>query len=275
MAHTEAIDYDPLKAVLGRIVSRNVLLRRGFYAALGALFLRQWHVRAALKRIANSSDVKDIFDAGSGFGQYTYLMGKLFPKAKIFALDVKPEQIEDCNWFTEHVGQKGAHFELGDLTTFRRPDSFDLALSVDVMEHIADDESVFRNVFASLRKGGWFVINTPRAAVQSDPEAEFETVIGEHVRAGYTEDEFVEKITRAGFRIERLRKTYGAPWGWLSWMLLLRIPMRLLTISKLFFVLVIPWVLVVYLPSALFMWLDVHASGNDGWGWLMVARKPD
>jgi SAM-dependent methyltransferase len=274
MAHVEAIDYDPIKEVLGRLVSRNVLLRRLFYTALGALFLRQWHVRATLKRIARTDKIRDIFDAGSGFGQYTYLMGRLFPGARILALDVKPEQIEDCTWFTERVGQKDAVFQLGDLTTFARPDSFDLALSVDVMEHIADDETVFRNVHKSLRPGGWFVISTPRSAERSDTNPEFESVIGEHVRKGYEETEFIEKITRAGFEIEKLRRDYGAPWGWLSWMMLQRIPMRLLNISKVFFVVVIPWMLIFYLPSALFMWLDVHASGANGWGWLMVARKP-
>ncbi len=271
-----AIDYDPLKAKLGRAVSRNVLLRRLFYAALGLLFLRQWHVRAELKRIARERGhaVRGILDAGSGFGQYTYLMGKLFPWAQIFAVDVKAEQIEDCRWFTEQVKQKFTKFEVADLTRFRDVDRFNLALSVDVMEHIAEDEAVFQNVYASLRPGGTFIIATPSAEEgAAHHEDEDFSVVGEHVRQGYTRPEFIEKITRAGFTVEKLNYTYGPVWGRLAWLLLQRIPMRLLSITKLLAIVVVPWMIVFYLPAALCMWLDVHTHNAHGGGWLMVARK--
>ena len=272
----KAIEYDPLKAKLGKLVSRNVLLRRLFYTALGMLFLRQWHVRAELKRVARErgNKVRSILDAGSGFGQYTYLMGKLFPWAQIFAVDVKEEQIDDCRWFTEHVGQRYTKFEIADLTRFRDPERFDLALSVDVMEHIAEDEAVFANVFASLRPGGTFIIATPSAEEGIDyHEDEDFSVVGEHVRHGYTKSEFIEKITRAGFDIEKQNCVYGPVWGRLAWLILQRIPMRLLSITKLFAIVVIPWMIVLYLPAALFMWLDVRTHNRSGGGWLLVARK--
>ena len=273
-----AIDYDPLKVKLGRLVERNVFLRRVFYMALGMLFLRQWHVRAELKRIARERGhaVRGILDAGSGFGQYTYLMGKLFPWAQIFAVDVKDEQVSDCRWFSEQVGHKYTKFESADLTRFRDPERFNLALSVDVMEHIAEDEAVFANVFASLRSDGTFIIATPSAPEDGSAHHDGEdfSVVGEHVRQGYTRQEFVDKITRAGFTVEKLKYTYGQLWGRLAWLILQRIPMRLLSLSKLFAVLVVPWMIVMYLPAALCMWLDVNTNNSQGGSWLMVARKP-
>lgn len=274
--HEEAIDYDPLKSVLGRIVARNVWLRKLFYLALGMLFLRQWHVRAELMRIARArGEINGIFDAGAGYGQYSYLLAKLFPEAKILAVDVKEEQIEDGSWFSEKVGQKNVEYVLGDLTAFRREDFADLAVSVDVMEHIEDDEAVFRNVFATLRKGGQFLIATPTAEIETVPGGEFHSVIGEHVRTGYTEREFREKISRAGFVVEKLRRTYTPVWGTLSWHILQRIPVRLLTISKLFAVIVVPWMIVLYPIAALCMAFDLlNEKSARGGGWLMVARKP-
>ncbi|MFZ5432601.1 MAG: class I SAM-dependent methyltransferase [Calditrichota bacterium] len=270
----EAIDYDPLKAVLGRFVARHVLMRRLFYTVLGMFFLRQWHVRAELKRIAREHKITGIFDAGSGYGQYTYLMGKLFPDAHILALDVKDEQIEDGRWFSQQVGQHNVEYVLGDLTTFQRPDSADLALSVDVMEHILEDEAVFRNVFATLRSGGLFVITTPTAETETLPGDTFQSVIGEHVRQGYTEREFRDKMARAGFTVEKMRRTYTPVWGNLAWHILQRIPMRLLSWSKLLAVIVVPWLIVLYLPAAFFMWCDLQNRGERGGGWLLVARKP-
>jgi SAM-dependent methyltransferase len=271
---TEAIHYDPLKAVLGRCVSRSVLGRRLFYTALGMLFLRQWHVRAVLKRIARTKKVSGIFDAGSGYGQYSYIMGKFFPDAKITAVDVKDEQIDDGRWFAERVGQKNVTFEVGDLTTFVKANAFDLALSVDVMEHILEDEAVYRNVSASMKSGGLFVITTPAIDHVPPPSGAFESVIGEHVREGYTEQEFRAKLTRAGFVVERMRRSYGPVWGRIAWQLLQRIPMKLLTISKWFAIVVVPWMIVVYLPAALCMWLDVMLPNRTGGGWVVTARKP-
>jgi SAM-dependent methyltransferase len=270
----ESIDYDPFKTVLGNVVSRNSLLRRLFYAMLGLLFLRQWHVRSVLKKMASDSPaMKDIFDAGSGYGQYSYLMAKLFPQAKIFAVDVKQEQIEDCRRFFAARGKTNVQFELGDLTVFERPNSFDLALSVDVMEHILDDVAVYRHVYNSLRPGGMFIINTPRTD-KEESHHDIDSPIGEHVREGYTEDEFIAKITGAGFVIDRLRRTHHPLWGRFAWTVLQRIPMWLLARSKAFIVLVVPWIVVFYLPAALCMAIDVMASGEKGWGWLMIARKP-
>lgn len=274
--HTEAIDYDPLKSGIGRAVARSVTLRRLFYTALGLLFLRQWHVRAQLKRIARArrGEIKGIFDAGAGYGQYTYLLAKLFPKAHVLAVDVKDKQIEDGRWFSEKMGQKNVENALGDLTTFRREDFADLAVSADVMEHIVEDEAVFRNVFATLRSGGQFVITTPTAEKETAPGEAFHSVIGEHVRTGYTEREFREKITRAGFAVEKMRRTYTPVWGTLAWYVLQRIPVRLLTISKLFAIIVVPWMIVLYPIAALCMAFDLWNKGTRGGGWLMVARKP-
>jgi len=273
----EAIDYDPLKAVIGRQVSRNTLLRRLFYTALGALFLRNWHVRRELKRIAKLRDRWDIYDAGSGYGQFSYKMGKLFPNSTVLAVDVKTEEIEACNWFSKAVGQNNVTYQVGDLVEFRKPDSFDFALSVDVMEHILEDETVYRNVFDSLRNGGLFLINTPTATEGAPPPeegADF-SAIGEHVREGYTEQEFREKMERAGFEILKMKRTYGVPLGQFAWMVLQRIPMRLLTISKLFAVVVIPWMIVLYPFAALAMWIDTIKDNNKrGGGWLLLAKKP-
>jgi SAM-dependent methyltransferase len=250
-------------------------LRRLFYTALGALFLRNWHVRRELKRIAKLRDRWDIYDAGSGFGQFSYKMGKLFPNSTVYAVDVKDEEIEACNWFSRAVGQDNVTYEVGDLVEFRRPESFDFALSVDVMEHILEDETVFRNVYDSLRSGGLFLINTPSATEGAPPPeegADF-SVIGEHVREGYTEQEFREKMERAGFRIEMMKRTYG-PWGTFAWKVLQRIPMRLLTASKLFAVFVIPWMIVLYPFAALAMWIDTIRHNKQGGGWLLLAKKP-
>jgi 2-polyprenyl-3-methyl-5-hydroxy-6-metoxy-1,4-benzoquinol methylase len=267
------IDYDPVKAVFGRFVSRNALLRRLFFFALGALFLREWHVRRALRQLAKKRSAWMILDAGAGFGQYSHFMARQFPNAKILGVDVKHEQIADCNWFAARVRDTNCTFEYADLTEFEKPDTYDLALSVDVMEHILEDEKVFSNIFVSLKADGYFLVGTPTANERTNPESnEFHSVVGEHVREGYTESEFREKLTRAGFRVIWMKRTYG-PWGSVAWRLLQRIPMRLLNLSKLFLPVLIPYYILVYLPAAFCMAADVRRANPRGGGWLVLAQK--
>lgn len=266
------IDYDPVKAPLGRFVARRVWLRRLFFTALGALFLREWHVKKALRELSVQRSDWEIFDAGSGFGQYAHYMARHFPQAKVFGVDVKPEQIDDSNWFSKRI-RENCTFEVGDLAEFQREDTFHLALSVDVMEHVLEDEKVFANIFASLKSGGYFLMGTPSASKMSNPDAdEVHSVVGEHVREGYTEEEMRQKLERAGFRILWTKRTYGS-WGQIAWKLLQRFPMWLLDKSKLFAPLLLPYYLVVYLPAAFCMAMDVNANNTRGGGWLVLAQK--
>ena len=267
------IDYDSIKTPLGKLVSRCAWLRELFFMALGALFLREWYVKKALRELAQERSDWEIFDAGSGFGQYTHFMARNFTKATIYAIDVKPEQIEDSNWFADRVRDRNCTFEVGDLTEFRQPDAFHLTLCVDVMEHILDDNKVFSNIFASLKEGGYFLMSTPSADEPSDEKVgEVHSFVGEHVRDGYEEKELRRKLEKAGFRVLYMKRSYG-PWGLFAWRLLQGIPMRLLDKSKLYALLLIPYYLVVYLPAAFCMSVDVRTFNTTGGGWLALAQK--
>src|SRR6056297_423863 len=152
--------YDPIKRRLGALFNKTPFLRKLFYHLLNLLLLRSWHIRKELRKVRRTlPNAPNILDAGSGFGQYDYTMALQFPAAKITAVDVKQEQIDDCNNFFSRIGKaERVRFEYGDLTRWLKPDTYDLALSVDVMEHIEDDITVFKNLADSLKKGGFLII---------------------------------------------------------------------------------------------------------------------
>ena len=171
-----------------------------------------------------------ILDAGSGFGQYTYFMAGKFKNARIFAVDVKEEQIEDCNRFFKkvHLSER-VKFEVADLTQYSEPD-YNLILSVDVMEHIDEDVKVFKNFYASLKKGGVLLISTPSDQGGSDVHDDHEeSFIDEHVRDGYNIIEIEEKLRTAGFKNIVSRYSYGGP-GKISWRLSMKYPISMLNI---------------------------------------------
>ena len=266
--------YDPVKKLIGSIAGKSVFRRRVLYRLLGLMFLREWYVKRELRRIlgAEKHPIR-VFDAGSGFGQYTYYCARRFPQAAIYAADVKSEQIEDCRQFFASAQIHNVQFAVEDLTTITHQDAFDVALSVDVMEHIPDDVLVFRNLWRSLKPGGILLINTPSDTGGSDAHGPDEHgFIEEHARTGYGVQEIRTKLESVGFTVQRIKFTYG-PWGSLGWRLGIKYPMMMLNSSKLFFGL-LPFYYFLTLPfTLLLMYLDYMITNKTGSGLLIIARK--
>ncbi len=272
------MQYDPIKRSLGKVFNKSPFLRKTFYRLLDLLLLRSWHVRQELRNLKASGNVGSILDAGSGFGQYTYRMSSLFPQAQIKAVDIKPEQIEDCNRFFSQIGRSNrVMFGFADLTRFQENEAFDLILSIDVMEHIEEDEQVFRNFAVSLKKNGMLLISTPSDQGGSgthdyDHEEGAQGFIDEHVRDGYNIGDIQEKLKRAGFSRVEARYSYGNP-GKLSWKLSMKYPIRLLGVSKLFFVVLPFYYLLVFPVCALLNRADVNGTHASGTGLIVKAWK--
>ena len=264
--------YDPIKRSLGSVFNSTPFLRTLFYFLLDVLLLRSWHIRSELRKL-NENGVKQILDAGSGFGQYSFWMSKKFSQAEILAVDVKEEQVADCNTFFNRIGKSQVKFEVGDLVTFVQPEKFDLVLCVDVMEHIEEDVQVLTNYCNSLKTGGMLLISTPSNMGGSDVHDDGETsFIEEHVRDGYGIDEIEEKCLRAGFSKVEARYSYGAP-GKVSWKLSMKYPMLLLNKSKVFFI-VLPIYYLVTMPLALVLNVfDVKGTHSTGTGLIVKAWK--
>jgi SAM-dependent methyltransferase len=269
------MQYDPIKKSLGQVFNKTPFLRIIFYKLLDLLLLRTWHVKKAIKEWAREQNGKrNILDAGSGFGQYTYFLSGINKSWFINAVDVKEEQIADCNRFFSSISRLNVIFETGDLTTYVKPDSFDLILSVDVMEHIQEDEKVFANFYDSLTNQGMLLISTPSDQGGSDvhEHEEESSFIDEHVRDGYNIDEIQEKLKRAGFSRTEARFTYGKP-GQIGWRLSMKYPILLLNISKLFFI-ILPFYYLLTFPVALiFNWFDLQLNYKTGTGLIVKAWK--
>ena len=271
------MQYDPIKRSLGKVFNKTPFLRKLFYKLLDILLLRSWHVRKELRKWAVSPAIKgnvNILDAGSGFGQYTYFMSGVSIHASILAVDVKEEQIADCTAFFHKALRTRSVFEQADLTTFVMKDHFDLILSVDVMEHIAEDEKVFANFHASLTPQGMLIISTPSDQGGSDvhDHDHGESFIDEHVRDGYNVNDIQDKLKRAGFSRTEASYTYGKP-GQAGWKLSMKYPIQLLNISKLFFI-ILPFYYLLTFPFALlFNYIDLHSKHKSGTGLLVKAWK--
>ena len=212
----------------------------------------------------------DVLDAGFGYGQYSYWLAKRCPSAILKSVEIEPVMIEDFRKLLEKSEIGNIGLEKLDLTEMKYREAFDLAVSVDVMEHIDNDQAVFDNICSALKPGGIFLMHSPHIEeAQTQGAGSF---VGEHVRDGYYSREIIEKLGKAGFYRIDYTLTYGL-FGTAAWKLLQKYPISVLHKSKALFFL-LPFYLLAVLPVAeILMRYDMKCYNHEGNGILIKAWK--
>lgn len=267
--------YDPVKNIFARIIKKYPFLRVIFYKILDLMFLRSWYVRRELKKLRKLfGDRKiTIYDAGTGYGQYTYFMSKELQPCEIYSVDVKEDWINDCKEFFFSQKINNVSFAVEDLTTINHNEKFDLVICVDVMEHIVEDVKVFENFYNSLKNGGYLLINTPSIYGGSDVhDDDDESFIGEHARDGYSKEDLESKLHPIGFKTYQSKYTYGF-WGDKAWRLGIKYPIMLVNISKLFLLVLPVYYLITFPFTLLMMLIDFKSKNKIGAGINFIATK--
>jgi 2-polyprenyl-3-methyl-5-hydroxy-6-metoxy-1,4-benzoquinol methylase len=269
------MQYDPVKTFLGKIFNSHPSSRILFYKMLDLVLLRSWHIHRELRRWHREEPgERTILDAGAGFGQYTYFLSSLSTSYHIRAVDISEEHTTDCSNFFHLIHRDHqVTCEHLDLTCLSEPETYGLILCIDVMEHIREDEIVFRNFFLSLQQGGMLLISTPSDKGGSDSHNPSDpSFISEHVRNGYGMSEIESKLKSAGFASVESRYTYG-PAGNLSWKISMKIPILAMNISKAFVVLLPIYYLLTYPICLILNTLDLFFQQKAGTGLMVKAWK--
>lgn len=259
------MEYEPLKNLLENVISVFPCLRKLLYLQFNIIFLRQRYVFREIRNLFHNTDKIKLYDAGAGFCQYSYFVLSYWPESTAFATDLKTNYLRS---FANYAADKypGRFFyKSADLQIFKPANKYDLALAIDILEHIEDDESAIKNLKEALKPGGYLIISTPS---DLDEAAKFTS---EHIRAGYNKKELENKLQQIGFHIVKSSYTYGT-YGALSWKLLIKIPLQL--IAEKFYPLLPFYYLLVYPLAEILMRLDMKTDNKMGTGILIVAQKP-
>jgi SAM-dependent methyltransferase len=98
----------------------------------------------------------------------------------------------------ERLRQRGAHSVAGEVTALPFPDRrFDLVGAFDIIEHVADDGPVFREISRVLKDGGVFLFSVP---LHPRLWTGFDALVG-HFRR-YEPDALERSIEEHGFTLE-------------------------------------------------------------------------
>ena len=259
------MQYDKVKDKFAVAIDRFPVFRKLFYLLLDMLLLRQLYVKREIKKYFSTGKPLRFYDAGAGFGQYSYFILKHFKKAKVHAVDLKTDYMDSFANYANEAGWQDFTTQQADLVNYTPNENFDLIIAIDILEHIKDDEQVLQNFRKVLVKGGKLIISSPS---NFDESAKF---TAEHVRPGYSKKDICSKLENAGFKIKSFEYSYGK-FGHIYWKLALKIPLSLISKSKVF-ALFIPIYYIFFYPFAFgFMLLDYYTKNKIGTGVIVVAE---
>lgn len=258
--------YDLIKDKFAHLIERIPLLRKFFYLLLDCLLLRQWYVKKEIKKYFAGKENIRFYDAGAGFGQYSWFILKNWEKAAVHAVDLKTDYIAS---FSKYIGKENNFTaQQADLTSYQPRGKFDLIIAIDILEHIEEDEQVLKNFRKVLAANGKLIISSPS---NFDEAAKFTE---EHVRPGYSKQEILDKLQRNGFEIVDFQYSYGKL-GHLAWILIMKKPMQLLEKSRYNFLLLPFYYLFVYPLAFVLMLLDLYGKNSIGTGVLVVGKAKE
>lgn len=105
-----------------------------------------------------------VLDAGCGTGYgAAHLAGR--GATRVLGVDVAAEAIE---YARVHYQRENVFFSVGDCTSLDFPDeTFDVVVSLHVIEHVADAERYLSEMRRVLKADGVFILSTPNKAVHS------------------------------------------------------------------------------------------------------------
>jgi 2-polyprenyl-3-methyl-5-hydroxy-6-metoxy-1,4-benzoquinol methylase len=164
--------------------------RESYWKLMPAPRMRIERVVAAIR--AAKPAVGHLCDFGCGNGDLLAALANDFPRAKLYGIDLSAEQIRQnaaarpsMEWAVDDLASDGYRFP------FRQ--RCDVAVSSEVIEHVADPLRYLRNIHQSIAPDGLLVLTT-----QSGPVHATEKVVG-HVRHWQAAD-MTELLGSAGFR---------------------------------------------------------------------------
>lgn len=195
-------------------VLRNPLLRV-FTGLFGTIDIHE-RIRAAhVIRIIEELDLPvdaRILDAGSGHGLLLFALSKKYPSYQLRGIELDDSLVNECNQIARGMGLACVAFKQGDLSAVEEVDGFyDLIVSIDVLEHILDDERVLRTLREGVKESGRLVLHLPlRHQLQQRIFGVFRRhTVNDHVRDEYLSEEIRTKLDRSGFQLQELRYSFG------------------------------------------------------------------
>lgn len=189
---------------------KSLSLFERFYISIFGVPINGLRIRARRVLPEIEGNYSDILDIGSGQGIITYEIARRLPQSEVVGIDILEHLVERDNRVAKKIGLKNCRFEVMDIMNMDYENHFDLVVTVDILEHIENDEKALQQFSKVLKPEGELLLHVPayeRRWLFFGWKVNFD--VEGHFRPGYSIEDISNKITDAGFEIVEARYTYG------------------------------------------------------------------
>jgi SAM-dependent methyltransferase len=190
---------------------------RLLFKAMGVVDPAHWlHSHYFIRALDRWNDLEPraILDAGCGRGDYSFYLARRYPHATVTAVDIDEARVDRNRRMATRLGLENVSFETADLVTARFPTLFDLIISIDVLEHITQQEQALRNLAGHLTSNGRVFYHIPTERQKPVPLSSLlrgfhEWAEAEHIAEDRTAEDFVVAMRNTGYDVLRTYRTFG------------------------------------------------------------------
>lgn len=140
----------------------NKLYLHGYREKLSEYEFARWNALDHFVRNVSKLDdnrIKKVLDYGSGIGLFTGLWKKLFPRSTLYFCDVSTVALKRLK--KNYPEFKSSCAEIKESKAQFKNNSFDLVVSIEVMEHVGNLNDYLKDIYRVLKPGGIFIWTTP------------------------------------------------------------------------------------------------------------------
>lgn len=196
------------------------------------------------ERLPRAEHGERLIDVGCGSGAFT--IGAALRGYRALGLSWDERNQAEASRRAELCRATSAEFDVCDVRYLDQHaeyrEQFDVAMCLEVIEHVLDDDRLLRSIAACIKPGGRLLLTTPNVnyrAITATDNGPFEEVEnGGHVRRGYSAERLLTMARQAGLveanisycsgllsqKITTVLRTVGHLNHWLAWGLIL--PLR-------------------------------------------------
>jgi 2-polyprenyl-3-methyl-5-hydroxy-6-metoxy-1,4-benzoquinol methylase len=133
----------------------------GYRENLSGYEIARWKaLESLIAQTLHLQDVKKVLDYGAGSGLHVGLWERLFPKAELNFCDISSVAMEK---FQEKYPQRSNQYFMIENKAQCEDESYDVVVSIEVMEHVENLQSYICDIHRVLKPGGMFIWTTPCA----------------------------------------------------------------------------------------------------------------
>lgn len=195
-------------------------LSKLIYKVFGYTSLGNWARSQVVIKLFNQLPMRsfrEILDLGAGLGEFSFMLAEALPDTEITALEILPDRVKSLREVKEKCNYSNVHIHDQKIETIPENEIYDLIFSVDVFEHIREDEMPFKECFKKLKKGGYLMVKIPNVKQLTIlPDIWFEEhnewLEREHIGQVYNLEGLKKRFIDEGFSI--VHSSYSD--GWIS-----------------------------------------------------------